>query len=508
MAPRRRLLQSDLRGRRVLIIDDNSQARTVLSSMLSNMAFVVDEAASGQEGIEMVRQAARHGEPYEIAFVDWQMPGLDGVETGKRILALPELDAPPHLVMVTAYGREEVMKQAEESGFENVLIKPVTSVDLVRHRRCRPRRRPRRRRKPWQAGPSFDIDRMRGARVLLVEDNEINQEVAIGQLEDAELFVDLAENGAVAVRMVRRERLRHRADGYANAGDGRHRGDARIRSDPALQALPIIAMTANAHRLRPRDLPAGGHERSYRQADRSRPVVRRSAALDQTPRWRRRIARGSGRGQRPSTAPRAEDPFNDRRDRHRVGAEAHGRQSQALRDVAAQVRAAAGRHGRWNSQGPLAVGDAATAERAAHSLKGAAGTLGATRCRRPRPGPKPRSRPGRASSRRSRRCRSSCATRSRPFGPHCREAAPTNGGGKPPRDPATVVEPLARLKQLLESDDGEAADFIVDAARPVRGADRSGNRNPQRIGRQFRFRGRAQMPFGHRRSPVLNLRSK
>ena len=78
----------------------------------------------------MVRQAAEAGERYEIAFVDWQMPGMNGIETGKRILALADLGSPPHLVMVTAYGREEVLKQAEESGFENVLIKPVTSSIL------------------------------------------------------------------------------------------------------------------------------------------------------------------------------------------------------------------------------------------------------------------------------------------------------------------------------------------------------------------------------------------
>ena len=140
--------------------------------------------------------------PYDIAFVDWQMPGLDGIETGRRILALPKLDPAPHLVMVTAYGREEVLKQAEESGFENVLIKPVTLFDAVRHGHRRARRRSEAT-ETVEAGPSFDIERIRGARVLLVEDNELNQEVAIGQLEEAEVFVDLAENGAEAVRMVR-----------------------------------------------------------------------------------------------------------------------------------------------------------------------------------------------------------------------------------------------------------------------------------------------------------------
>src|SRR4030042_1667953 len=95
---RPRLLQSDLRGRRVLIIDDNPHARAVLANMLTNMTLVADEAASGEEAIGMVRQASEAGERYEIAFIDWQMPGLNGIETGKRILALPDLRSPLPLV--------------------------------------------------------------------------------------------------------------------------------------------------------------------------------------------------------------------------------------------------------------------------------------------------------------------------------------------------------------------------------------------------------------------------
>ena len=78
-----------MRGRRVLIIDDNPHARAVLAGMLTNMTLVADEAASGEEAIDMVRQAAEAGERYEIAFVDWQMPGMNGIETGKRISGSP-----------------------------------------------------------------------------------------------------------------------------------------------------------------------------------------------------------------------------------------------------------------------------------------------------------------------------------------------------------------------------------------------------------------------------------
>jgi len=244
-AVRPSLLRSDLRGRRILVIDDNSSARTVLSSMLMSLTFVVDEAASGEEGIEKVRQAAQRSEPYEIVFVDWQMPNLDGIETSRHILALPELTISPHLVMVTAYGREDVLKQAEEDGLDNVLIKPVTSSTLfdtiVAILHAHPEATGH-----AQVAPSFEIDRTRGTRVLLVEDNEINQEVAIGLLEDAAIHVDLAENGEIAVRMAQENDYDAvLMDMQMPVMDGIEATRA-IRCNPRLQNLPIIAMTANA----------------------------------------------------------------------------------------------------------------------------------------------------------------------------------------------------------------------------------------------------------------------
>ena len=235
----------DLRGRRVLIIDDNSMAREVLAGMLTSMTFVVDEAPSGMEGIEMVRQAADAGKPYEIAFVDWQMPGMDGIETGKRICALPDLPAPPHLVMVTAYGREEVLKQAENNAFRSVLIKPVTAsmlfdtaIQILGEHQDQA--------EPLQAGPDVDLGQLRGARVLLVEDNELNQEVAMGLLETANMSIDLAENGEVAVRMVNEKDYDLvLMDMQMPVMDGVAATHA-IRSNPRFLSLPIIAMTANA----------------------------------------------------------------------------------------------------------------------------------------------------------------------------------------------------------------------------------------------------------------------
>ena len=465
---RPRLLQSDLRGRRVLIIDDNPHARAVLANMLTNMTLVADEAASGEEALGMVRQAAEAGERYEIAFIDWQMPGMNGIETGKRILALPGIPLPPHLVMVTAYGREEVLKQAEESGFENVLIKPVTSsilfdtavVALGADGETV---------ETAQAGPSFDIDRMRGARILLVEDNEINQEVAMGQLEDAEAFVDLAENGEVALHMIRdNEYDAVLMDMQMPVMDGIE-ATRVIRSNPRFRTLPIIAMTANAMASdRISCLEAGMNDHIAKPID---PDQLFGVLL----RWIRR-ADGDGRAARAgagaahcSDSRAGEADLVDSRHRRACGPEADGRQSQALRELCC-ANSPSSRPALWTPfEAALSLGDAATAERAAHSLKGAAATLGAG-----------------ALSEAAARTEAAIKT-----GGDKREAVRTlaasldqvlvdlraalpeetggNGFGRVAADPATVQEPLARLKQLLEADDGEAADFIVDAKPQLAG---------------------------------------
>ena len=469
MAPRRRILQSDLRGRRVLIIDDNAQARTVLSGMLTNLSFVADEAPSGQEGIDMVRQAALARVPYDIAFVDWQMPGLDGIETGRRILALPNIDPAPHLVMVTAYGREEVLKQAEESGFENVLIKPVTSsilfdtaigalgADLEATETV-------------EVGPSFDIERMRGARVLLVEDNEINQEVAIGQLEEAEVFVDLAENGAEAVRMARENDYDVvLMDMQMPVMDGIE-ATRILRSDPRFTTLPIIAMTANALVSdREMCLEAGMNDHIAKPID---PDQLFGVLL----RWIRRPD-GDGAGVRewiearpaatPMAAPVAEGPLDidgiDVKSALKRTGGNRKRYETLLRRFAHQQAATV-----EDIRKALSMGDAASAERTAHSLKGAAGTLGAGILSEAAARAETAIKTGQGID----TALSSLSIDLTAALGAIRTALPdetaTNGGGGS-RDPTTVVEPLTQLKRLLETDDGEAADFMIDARSQLSG---------------------------------------
>ncbi|MGD9068579.1 MAG: response regulator [Methyloceanibacter sp.] len=466
--PRRRVLQSDLRGRRALVIDDNSHARNVLAGMLGNMGFGVDEAPSGEEAIEMVKQLANGGSFYDIAFVDWQMPGLDGVETGKRILAAAGVEKVPHLVMVTAYGREDVLRQAEKSGFENVLIKPVTSsilfdttadalgADIETD-------------EAEGAVRVFDSSAIRGSRILLVEDNEINQEVAMGQLEDAELFVDLAENGAEAIRMVRENEYDAvLMDMQMPVMDGIEATKV-IRSEPQFQTLPIIAMTAAAMAAdRDRCLEAGMNDHITKPIDPDH-------LLGALARWIKHPSASEGV---PKVA------VQEREDA--AVPEEDGRPLYIDEiDVASALKRTGGNQARYESllqrfaqkqakvvdeiRESLSSSDVATAERTAHSLKGAAGTLGAMDVSEKAAAAEIAIRDGQGIDEALTALSVSVAKAVDAI----QAALPKEGAssnGKVSLDPSTALKPLDELRRLLENDDGEAADFMIEARPALAGA--------------------------------------
>ena len=461
----RRATQPDLRGRRVLIIDDNAQAREVLSSMLGSMTFVVHEAPSGREGIELIRQAAERQEPYEIVFVDWQMPGLDGIETGKLIRALPNLSAQPRLVMVTAYGREEVLRQAEQTSFENVLIKPVTPSMLFDSvvQALSDSRGPAR--EHQVTSPGIDLSSLYGARVLLVEDNELNREVALGLLEDAHLVIDQAENGADAVQHLSKSDYDLvLMDMQMPVMDGITATKA-IRSNPRFAALPVIAMTANAmDRDRETCLAAGMNGHIAKPID---PDKLFEALL----RWIRPRAASAAASIAAAASVSVSSPPAP-----------SGDLVIASIDVANALKRCGGNRKRYESllqrfadsqsnavediRAALAANDSPIAQRIAHSLKGASANLGAQALAE------------------AAAAAEAAIESKHPVGPALeslchsldttmaaiRAALPVEdalaGNSSTTADSSTIVQPLSRLKKLLEADDGDASDFLVDS-RPV-----------------------------------------
>ncbi len=238
------LPEPDLRNRRVLVVEDNAHARQIMSEMLVAMTFRVDEVGSGEEALSAIATADEGDEPYEVVFIDWRMPpGIDGIETVRR-LAATELKSRPHAVMVTAYGRAEVFHEAEEAGVEVFLVKPVNAsllfdaaIQVLSGQRAE---------SVVDTRGSIDLAPIRGARVLLVEDNELNQQVAMELLTQGGLVVDLAEDGQVGVNMV----AEHPYDAVLMdmqmpVMDG-VTATVEIRKDSRFSDLPILAMTANA----------------------------------------------------------------------------------------------------------------------------------------------------------------------------------------------------------------------------------------------------------------------
>jgi signal transduction histidine kinase/DNA-binding response OmpR family regulator/HPt (histidine-containing phosphotransfer) domain-containing protein len=240
----------DLRNRRILIADDNESARIVLSELLTSMSFEVESVPSGMAAIKCIQEGIAQRRPFEIAFLDWQMPGMDGVETAKALKAL-NLSPTPHLVLATAYGREEIMKGADTAGFKDVLIKPVSApivYDLIMSILGGVERSSIRERSTAVSAVEVRLATISGARILLVEDNEINQQVASELLTDAGFIVEIAENGQEAVDRVQNQTQPYDIvlmDMQMPVMDGMA-ATRLLRSMPQYADLPILAMTANA----------------------------------------------------------------------------------------------------------------------------------------------------------------------------------------------------------------------------------------------------------------------
>ncbi|MBF0337524.1 MAG: response regulator [Nitrospirae bacterium] len=239
-------LDPDLRGCRVLAADDNPYALHIISEMLRSMSFDVVEVTSGDDAVLAVIEADSAGNPFAVVFLDWQMPGLSGIETAQQIAILKLNHNVPHRIIVTAYNTEDVFQTAEEAGLP-LLVKPVspsTLFDAVmtaingniqsqyktvadKHGR-------------------IDLSSIAGARILLVEDNDLNQQVAIELLTEGGFVTDLAENGEIALKMVCENRYdivlmdmqMPVMDGITATGE--------LRKLKEYANLPILAMTANA----------------------------------------------------------------------------------------------------------------------------------------------------------------------------------------------------------------------------------------------------------------------
>jgi PAS domain S-box-containing protein len=186
------------RGLKVLIVDDNPMAREVLQGIGASLGWDCDLAASGEQALAVIHEAARRGEPhYDLILMDWRMPGLDGWETSRRIRDSHESDAPV-IIMVTAHGRELLAERSEQEiqSLGGYLVKPVTASmlhDAVAEATSG---------LPLQASRATSAEsRLAGLRLLVVEDNGFNQQVAQELLEGEGARVTLAGGGVEGVHL-------------------------------------------------------------------------------------------------------------------------------------------------------------------------------------------------------------------------------------------------------------------------------------------------------------------
>ncbi|WP_127995469.1 response regulator [Piscinibacter defluvii] len=240
----------ELRGARLLIVDDHPLARELMLAMCSSLGMQPEAVGDAAAALLALRRADADDAPYRVLLLDWKMPGTDGIELLEQLSHTELRHASPTVLMVTAFNRHEAQRRLDERGLPvaGLLAKPVTASALLDAcavalgRPALAARREELRHDLLQARQSG----LAGTRVLLVEDNEINQELACDLLRRAGIEVSVAADGRAALDRLEHERFDAvLMDCQMPVMDG-YEATRVLRQWPGLQDMPVIAMTANA----------------------------------------------------------------------------------------------------------------------------------------------------------------------------------------------------------------------------------------------------------------------
>jgi PAS domain S-box-containing protein len=235
----------DAQFKRALIVDDSESTRQTLTDMLLVHGINASGVSSGEEAISVLIARSESGQPFDLVLMDWRLPGIDGTETARRIKTNKKLSRIPAIVMISAFDRDEVLGGANKGSFDEFLVKPFTVAQLAHSITV-------------TLGTKFDvkdetpltivqsISKLIGRKVLLVEDNDFNRDIATEMLGDLGVLHEIAVNGQEAVDLVAGQSFDLvLMDLQMPVMDGLT-ATKLIRSDARFHKLPILAMTAHA----------------------------------------------------------------------------------------------------------------------------------------------------------------------------------------------------------------------------------------------------------------------
>ncbi|MFO8084944.1 MAG: response regulator [Desulfobacterales bacterium] len=242
-------LPSELKFLHVLVVDDSEDSRSIVINYLESFGFTAEVAETGKQALTMLENRENQGTPFNLVLMDWLIPEMDGLEVSKRIRE-KSASAPP-IIMMTAFGSDIEKAEAEKIGIQGFLTKPIYQSTLFNaimdafgketHKKLRPQSR-------LMTDSTVHKRRLKGFRILVVEDNPTNQEITVAILESAGILTDTAINGREAVEKVQRNQYDAVLMDVQMPEMNGFEATRKIRTELSLGDLPIIAMTAHAMR--------------------------------------------------------------------------------------------------------------------------------------------------------------------------------------------------------------------------------------------------------------------
>jgi signal transduction histidine kinase/CheY-like chemotaxis protein len=238
---------------RILVVDDSSEANEYMSYTLETLGFKCELANDGEEAVELVKKAAAEGRPYNVVFMDYVMPNMNGINAAKKIHEI--VNESISIVMVSIYDWKDLEGQAREAGVTKCVAKPVSpSTILDSIREIMPAAM-----SGGGRAAATNTAKFEGNTILLVEDLDINREIVVAYLEDTKVSIEFATNGAEAVEKFENNPDRYdvilmdiqmpEMDGFEATKRIRAMGEPAAGGRPGIKrarTVPIVAMTANA----------------------------------------------------------------------------------------------------------------------------------------------------------------------------------------------------------------------------------------------------------------------